>query len=153
MQLFVHITTLLSIDTASFKRRLHVQRYAAIPLAPNAGLIGWVLDSNTLHVLAQASRDSRKILPNIEYWPMLQVSDPKRYVYWLSRLINEYRQMAALSFNEWDNMDDYIAAMKRDPSDCLFSIRSLPGSNSSSEWFVFTWILQLHQYQDHYKNI
>lgn len=74
MQLFSLVNTLLSIDTASFKRRLHIQRYAVIPLAPNAGLIGWVQDSDTLHVLVRDYRDSRKILLNIEYRLMLQVS-------------------------------------------------------------------------------
>lgn len=73
MQLFGLVNTLLSVDTASFKRRLHIQRYAVIPLAPNAGLIGWVGDSDTLHVLIRDYRESRKILLNIEYRLMLQV--------------------------------------------------------------------------------
>ncbi|EJD07323.1 atypical/PIKK/FRAP protein kinase [Fomitiporia mediterranea MF3/22] len=74
MQLFSLVNTLLSIDTASFKRRLHIQRYSVIPLAPNAGLIGWVQDSDTLHVLVRDYRDSRKILLNIEYRLMLQMA-------------------------------------------------------------------------------
>ncbi|KAI5120260.1 hypothetical protein M0805_004596 [Coniferiporia weirii] len=74
MQLFSLVNTLLSIDTASFKRRLHIHRYAVIPLAPNAGLIGWVQDSDTLHVLVRDYRDSRKILLNIEYRLMLQMA-------------------------------------------------------------------------------
>ncbi|THH04859.1 hypothetical protein EW145_g5218 [Phellinidium pouzarii] len=74
MQLFSLVNTLLSIDTDSFKRRLHIQRFAVIPLAPNAGLIGWVQDSDTLHVLVRDYRDSRKILLNIEYRLMLQMA-------------------------------------------------------------------------------
>ncbi|KAL5537169.1 TOR1 [Sanghuangporus sanghuang] len=74
MQLFSLVNTLLSIDTASFKRRLHIQRFAVIPLAPNAGLIGWIQDSDTLHVLVRDYRDSRKILLNIEYRLMLQMA-------------------------------------------------------------------------------
>jgi serine/threonine-protein kinase mTOR len=74
MQLFSLVNTLLSIDTDSFKRRLHIQRFSVIPLAPNAGLIGWVQGSDTLHVLIRDYRDSRKVLLNIEYRLMLQVS-------------------------------------------------------------------------------
>jgi len=73
MQLFSLVNTLLSVDTDSFKRRLHIQRYPVIPLAPNAGLLGWVQDSDTLHVLIRDYRDSRKVLLNIEYRLMLQV--------------------------------------------------------------------------------
>lgn len=74
MQLFSLVNTLLSIDTNSFKRRLHIQRYPVIPLAPNAGLIGWVQDQDTLHVIIRDYRDTRKILLNIEYRLMLQAS-------------------------------------------------------------------------------
>ncbi|KIK95251.1 hypothetical protein PAXRUDRAFT_33077 [Paxillus rubicundulus Ve08.2h10] len=74
MQLFSLVNTLLSVDTSSFKRRLHIQRYAVIPLAPNAGLMGWVKDSDTLHVLVRDYRDSRKVLLNIEYRLMLQMA-------------------------------------------------------------------------------
>jgi serine/threonine-protein kinase mTOR len=73
MQLFGLVNTLLSVDSHSFKRRLHIQRYPVIPLAPNAGLLGWVQDSDTLHVLIRDYRESRKVLLNIEYRLMLQV--------------------------------------------------------------------------------
>lgn len=73
MQLFSLVNNLLSVDTDSFKRRLHIQRYPVTPLAPNAGLLGWVRDSDTLHVLIRDYRDSRKVLLNIEYRLMLQV--------------------------------------------------------------------------------
>lgn len=74
MQLFSLINTLLSVDTPSFIRRLHIQRYPVIPLAPNAGLLGWVQGSDTLHVLVRDYRDSRKVLLNIEYRLMLQMA-------------------------------------------------------------------------------
>ncbi|KII85882.1 hypothetical protein PLICRDRAFT_144570 [Plicaturopsis crispa FD-325 SS-3] len=74
MQLFSLVNTLLSVDTDSFKRRLHIQRYPVIPLAPNAGLLGWVQDSDTLHVLVRDYRESRKVLLNIEYRLMLQMA-------------------------------------------------------------------------------
>jgi len=73
MQLFGLVNTLLSVDTNSFKRRLHIQLYPVTPLAPNAGLFGWVQESDTLHVLVRDYRDSRKVLLNIEYRLMLQV--------------------------------------------------------------------------------
>jgi serine/threonine-protein kinase mTOR len=73
MQLFSLVNTLLSVDTNSFKRRLHIQLYPVTPLAPNAGLFGWVQESDTLHVLVRDYRDSRKVLLNIEYRLMLQV--------------------------------------------------------------------------------
>ena len=74
MQLFSLVNTLLSVDTNSFKRRLHIQRFSVTPLAPNAGILGWVMDSDTLHVLVRDYRDARKILLNLEYRLMLQVS-------------------------------------------------------------------------------
>jgi serine/threonine-protein kinase mTOR len=73
MQLFSLINNLLVVDTDGFQRRLHIQRYHVVPLAPNAGLIGWVQDSDTLHVLVRDYREARKILLNIEYRLMLQV--------------------------------------------------------------------------------
>ncbi|OSX64010.1 hypothetical protein POSPLADRAFT_1065405 [Postia placenta MAD-698-R-SB12] len=74
MQLFSLVNNLLSVDTDCFKRRLHIQRFPVIPLAPNAGLLGWVQDSDTLHVLVRDYRESRKILLNIEYRLMLQMA-------------------------------------------------------------------------------
>ena len=73
MQLFGLVNNLLSVDTDCFKRHLHIQRFPVIPLAPNAGLSGWVQDSDTLHVLVKDYRESRKILLNIEYRLMLNV--------------------------------------------------------------------------------
>ncbi|THV05541.1 FAT-domain-containing protein [Dendrothele bispora CBS 962.96] len=74
MQLFSLVNNLLSVDTQSYIRRLHIQRYPVIPLAPNAGLIGLVQGSDTLHVLVRDYRDSRKVLLNIEYRLMLQMA-------------------------------------------------------------------------------
>ncbi|GBE86637.1 Serine/threonine-protein kinase tor2 [Sparassis crispa] len=74
MQLFSLVNNLLSVDTDCFKRHLNIQRYPVIPLAPNAGLLGWVQDSDTMHVLVRDYRDSRKILLNIEYRLMLQMA-------------------------------------------------------------------------------
>lgn len=74
MQLFGLCNTLLSNDSESFKRHLNIQRYPAIPLSQNSGLLGWVPNSDTLHVLIREYRDSRKILLNIEHRIMLQMA-------------------------------------------------------------------------------
>ncbi|KAF7350698.1 Serine/threonine-protein kinase TOR [Mycena sanguinolenta] len=74
MQLFSLVNTLLSVDTNSFKRQLHIQRYPVIPLAPNVGLIGMVQETDTLHELVRDYRHSIKLLLNIEYRLMLQMA-------------------------------------------------------------------------------
>ncbi|KAG9076878.1 phosphatidylinositol kinase- protein kinase tor1, partial [Ceratobasidium sp. UAMH 11750] len=74
MQLFGLVNTLLSQDPDSFKRSLHILRYPIIPLAPNVGLMGWVQQTETLHVLIRDYRETRKILLNIEYRLMLQMA-------------------------------------------------------------------------------
>ncbi|KAJ7093820.1 phosphatidylinositol 3-kinase [Mycena belliarum] len=74
MQLFSLVNTLLSADTDSFKRQLHIQRYSVTPLAPNVGLIGIIPDSDTLHELVRDYRHSIKLLLNIEYRLMLQMA-------------------------------------------------------------------------------
>lgn len=74
MQFFGLVNTLLSVGTDSFKRRLHIEQFPVIPLAPNAGLIGWAQGiTDTLHFLIRNFRDSRRVLVNIEYRLMLQV--------------------------------------------------------------------------------
>ena len=77
MQLFGLVNTLLGIDPETFKRHLHIQRYSAIPLSPNSGLIGWVPNCDTLHQLIRDYRESKKILLNIEHRLMLQVKISK----------------------------------------------------------------------------
>ncbi|KAJ3106200.1 phosphatidylinositol kinase- protein kinase tor1 [Phlyctochytrium planicorne] len=74
MQLFGLVNTLLGIDPETFKRHLNIERYSAIPLSPNSGLIGWVPNCDTLHSLIRDYRDSRKILLNIEHRLMLQMA-------------------------------------------------------------------------------
>ncbi|RKK58402.1 Serine/threonine-protein kinase tor2 [Fusarium oxysporum] len=55
-------------------RHLNIQRYPAIPLSQNSGLLGWFPNSDTLHVLIREYRESRKILLNIEHRIMLQMA-------------------------------------------------------------------------------
>ncbi|OAL49589.1 ARM repeat-containing protein [Pyrenochaeta sp. DS3sAY3a] len=74
MQLFGLCNTLLSNDVESRKRHLNIQRYAAVPLSTQSGLLGFVPNSDTLHVLIREYRDSRKILLNIEHRIMLQMA-------------------------------------------------------------------------------
>lgn len=74
MQLFGLCNTLLAHDSESYKRHLNIQRYPAIPLSQSSGLLGWVPNSDTLHVLIKEYRESRKILLNIEHRIMLQMA-------------------------------------------------------------------------------
>jgi FKBP12-rapamycin complex-associated protein len=74
MQLFALCNTLLANDTECRKRHLNIQRYAAIPLSTQSGLLGWVPNSDTMHVLIREYRESRKILLNIEHRIMLQMA-------------------------------------------------------------------------------
>ncbi|CUM64043.1 uncharacterized protein PRCAT00001631001 [Priceomyces carsonii] len=74
MQLFGLVNTLLFNDPECFKRHLDIQRYSAIPLSPKVGLLGWVPNSDTFHVLIREYRESRKILLNIEHRIMLQMA-------------------------------------------------------------------------------
>jgi FKBP12-rapamycin complex-associated protein len=74
MQLFGLVNTLLDNDSESFKRHLSVQRFPAIPLSQNSGLLGWVCNSDTLHALIKEYRESRRILLNIEHRIMLQMA-------------------------------------------------------------------------------
>jgi serine/threonine-protein kinase mTOR len=74
MQLFGLVNTLLSVDSECFKRHLNIQRFPVIPLSQNSGLLGWVPNSDTFHVLIREYRESRKILLNIEHRIMLQMA-------------------------------------------------------------------------------
>ncbi|EXX79983.1 Tor1p [Rhizophagus irregularis DAOM 197198w] len=74
MQLFGLVNTLLSVDSETFKRHLHIQRYTVTPLTPNIGLLGWVPNCDTLHALIRDYRESKKILLNIEHRLMLQMA-------------------------------------------------------------------------------
>eukprot|EP01080_Neovahlkampfia_damariscottae_P002252 gene2252-2426_t len=74
MQLFGLVNTLLKNDEDTSKRDLEITRYAVIPLSSNAGLIGWVNNTDTLHVLIKEYRESRNILLNIEHRLMVQMA-------------------------------------------------------------------------------
>lgn len=74
MQLFGLVNTLLSIDSECYKRRLDIRRFPVIPLSPNTGMLGWVENTDTLHVLIKEYREQHKILLNIEHRLMLQMA-------------------------------------------------------------------------------
>jgi len=74
MQLFGLINTLLANDHETANRHLSIQRYATIPLSPKSGLISWVPNHDTLHVLIRDYREARKILLNLEHKLMQQMA-------------------------------------------------------------------------------
>ena len=74
MQLFGLCNTLLAADAETFKRHLSIVKYPVIPLSPNSGLLGWVVNTDTMHVLIKNYRDHRKILLNIEHRLILQMA-------------------------------------------------------------------------------
>ncbi|CAK9439599.1 uncharacterized protein LODBEIA_P36990 [Lodderomyces beijingensis] len=74
MQLFGLVNTLLVNDPECFKRHLDIQQYAAIPLSPKVGLLVWVSNSDTFHMLIKNYRESRNIMLNIEHRLLIQMS-------------------------------------------------------------------------------
>lgn len=73
MQVIGLVNMLLSRDKESLNRRLHLQRYTVVPLAPDVGLLGWMDGTDTMHGLISDFRKSQKILVDLEYRMMLQV--------------------------------------------------------------------------------
>ena len=67
MQFFGLVNTLLSIDPQTSKKDLWIRRYPVIPLSQNTGLIGWVNNCDTLHILIKEHREENKILPSVDY--------------------------------------------------------------------------------------
>lgn len=74
MQLFGLVNTLLVSNPETFRRNLTIQRYAVIPLSTNSGLIGWVPNCDTLHILIRDWRDKKKILLTIEHRIMTRMA-------------------------------------------------------------------------------
>lgn len=57
MQFFGLVNNLLKADASSSRKRLQIRRYAVIPIALNVGLLGYVLESDSMEALI---RDHRK---------------------------------------------------------------------------------------------
>uniref|UniRef100_A0A6B2KZN8 non-specific serine/threonine protein kinase n=1 Tax=Arcella intermedia TaxID=1963864 RepID=A0A6B2KZN8_9EUKA len=73
MQLFGLVNNLLKKDARTRNLDLSIQRYGVIPLSPHSGLIGWVVDSDTLHHLIRDYRQSHHIVLNQEHKDMLEI--------------------------------------------------------------------------------
>ncbi|KAF7356539.1 Serine/threonine-protein kinase TOR [Mycena venus] len=128
MQLFSLVNTLLSVDTPSFKRRLHIQRYPVIPLAPNAGLLGWVQDSDTLHVLVRDHREARKVVLNIEYRMMIQVwklSSPMAIIHYNNQMAPDYENLTLLQ-----KIEVFEYALENTTGQDLYRVLWLKSTNS-----------------------
>ena len=74
MQLFGLVNSLLQNDPECFRRHLDIQQFPAIPLSPKSGILGWVPNSDTFHVLIRDHRETNKVPLNIEHWVMLQMA-------------------------------------------------------------------------------
>ena len=74
MQLFGLVNALLDSDRRTNKHDLAIKRYAVTPLSHNAGVVGWVPNTDTLHTLIRDYREQRKILLNIEHRLMVQMA-------------------------------------------------------------------------------
>lgn len=66
MQLFGLVNTLLAVDPVTQRKDLGIKRYSAIPLSFNAGLLGWVPNSDTFNQLITNYREEAKIMQRIE---------------------------------------------------------------------------------------
>lgn len=74
MQLFGLVNTLLNNDSECFQRNLVIQQFSAISLSPKAGLLGWVKNSDTFHVLIRDYRESKDIPLSLEHKIMIQMA-------------------------------------------------------------------------------
>jgi serine/threonine-protein kinase mTOR len=74
MQLFGLVNALLERDRQTKKHDLRIQRYAVTPLSHNAGLVGWVPHTDTLHSLIRDYRQTKRIPLNLEHREMLRLA-------------------------------------------------------------------------------
>lgn len=74
MQLFGLVNALLERDRQTKKHDLRIQRYAVCPLSHNAGLVGWVPHTDTLHSLIRDYRQTKKVPLNLEHREMLRIA-------------------------------------------------------------------------------
>lgn len=66
MQLFGLINKLLENDPESYSRHLNLEPYPTIPLSPKSGLLGWVPNSDTFHVLIGQNRSWKNMAKDLE---------------------------------------------------------------------------------------
>jgi FKBP12-rapamycin complex-associated protein len=135
MQVIGLVNALLSRDRESLNRRLHLQRYPVIPLAPNVGLISWMDGTDTLHSLISDFRKSHNILVDLEYRMMLQVG-----VLYSASLLTCYPLASFQDEPEYDTtaplprkVEVFQSAMDRTTGQDLYRILWLK-SESSEAW-------------------
>ncbi len=78
MQLFGHMNALLAFEQQT-KHELSIHRYCVIPLSHNAGLLGWVPNTDTLHSLIREYRECHKIMLDAEHRFMVEAARPCEY--------------------------------------------------------------------------
>ncbi len=78
MQLFGQINALLACDQKTM-HDLSIRRYTVIPLSHNAGLLGWLNNTDTLHSLIREYRERHKITLDIEHRYMVEAAQPCEY--------------------------------------------------------------------------
>ncbi len=78
MQLFGQVNALLAFAQQT-KYELFIQRYCVIPLSHNAGLLGWLSNTDTLHTLIREYRESHKIMLDAEHRIMVEATRPCEY--------------------------------------------------------------------------
>jgi len=74
MQLFGLVNALLARDRRTNQYDLNIKRYAIAPLSHNAGVVGWVPHTDTLHSLIRDYRDSKRIPLNMENREMMKLA-------------------------------------------------------------------------------
>lgn len=55
------VNALLAKDRRNYSHDLSIQRYAVSPLSHNAGVVGWVPNTDTLHQLIRQYRETRSV--------------------------------------------------------------------------------------------
>lgn len=80
MQVFKLMNDHLRVsDDRSVRSGAELKGYTVVALSPKSGLIEWVEDCDTMHVLVKDFRENRKIIPNIEHKFMVRVApEPDR---------------------------------------------------------------------------
>ncbi|KAF8573454.1 atypical PIKK FRAP protein kinase [Ramaria rubella] len=123
MQVIGLMNTLLARDRESLKRRLHLQRYTVIPLAPDVGLIGWMAKTDPLQNLISDYRTAHKILPDLEHKMMLQ--DEPEYDQPQAILLSRKLQVFESAMNRTTGQDLYrIFWLKSDSSEAWVTRRT-----------------------------
>ena len=74
MQLFDLVNTLLSNNRDTTNKNLSINTYSVLPLSQNTGIIGWVPNCDTFHMLIKEQRAKSNIIPNVEHKTMYSLN-------------------------------------------------------------------------------